>query len=88
VITALDEQLADKYHVSIYPNPTAGILHIVSDESLHLAIFDLTGKQVLKGEKQGGAAEMNIGDLQTGLFILVLHDDQGSKMTYKVEVIR
>jgi len=88
VITALDEQLADKYHVSINPNPTTGILHITSDESLHLAIFDLTGKQVLKGEKQGGAGEMNIGDLQTGLFLLVLHDDQGSKMTYKVEVIR
>lgn len=88
VITAVDEQTADKFDVSIYPNPTFGIFTIASDQQLQYSIFDFTGKQIMTGEKQGGATEINIGDVQAELFLLVLRDRKGSKVTYKVEVVK
>ena len=38
--------------ISIYPNPTAAILHVKFDKDLELTIYNLLGQQVLKSNSK------------------------------------
>lgn len=88
IVTAVDNEFADQFHVAIYPNPTTGWLNITSDMLVHLSLFDLSGKNVFQGEKEAGTVNINIGDLAPGLYLLVMYDDAGKKATYKVQVVK
>lgn len=56
-----------------YPNPTNGIIHILSERDIHeLYITDLGGKvlKVVKGLKAGQAMEVDLSTYATGIYLI------------------
>ena len=68
---------ASENAVSIYPNPTSGLLNIVANEKSTVEITDLTGKQMMfvtslnANEKQ----EINISDFSNGIYIVKVYNE-------------
>ena len=54
--------------VRVYPNPSSGYLNVYSDEKLNIEIFDMQGNivKIVKGHQ----GNINIGDLESGAYIL------------------
>ncbi|MEL1243593.1 T9SS type A sorting domain-containing protein [Flavobacterium sp. DGU11] len=54
---------------AMYPNPTTGILNFTTQETVEVTVLDLTGKVVYtaKGIENGGS--INLGSLQSGLYV-------------------
>lgn len=88
VVTAVQNDFADDFNVTIYPNPTSGWLNVTSAIAVHITLFDLSGKMVFHGEKQAGTENINLGDLPAGLFMLALKTEEGQTATYKVQVVK
>lgn len=62
-------------HVSVWPNPTSGILHIEISESRNFELVDLTGRQYLKDRLQPGTNTLNLSSLSKGVYFLKVGDD-------------
>jgi thiol-disulfide isomerase/thioredoxin len=54
---------------AMYPNPTTGLLNFTTQEPVDVTVLDLTGKVVFtaKGIENGGS--VNLGSLQSGMYI-------------------
>ncbi|MCW4469336.1 T9SS type A sorting domain-containing protein [Flavobacterium sp. MFBS3-15] len=54
---------------AMYPNPTTGILNFSTQEPVDVTVVDLTGKTVFtaKGIENGG--NVNLGSLQSGMYV-------------------
>lgn len=61
----------DIKEVSVYPNPSNGILNIdfKSDKLVEISIYDLNGKRVYQNQSQG-FLKVNTANFQTGLYLL------------------
>jgi hypothetical protein len=75
-------EVAAKDSVKIYPNPFVDVLHI-SDvrEVRSISIVDASGRLVKTIAKP--TAELQLGDLKTGLYMVTLHYKDGSVKTVK-----
>ena len=64
--------------ISIYPNPTTGVLNIQKNTTLELNeinIYNLQGKKLLNFSEN--LDKINIEDLSSGIYLLQLQTDQG-----------
>lgn len=70
----LNEQNIPALDVTVYPNPTFGILNIRSNTSNQLAVtlFDITGKEILRTNTAGDTLEL--GSLSDGLYFIRVED--------------
>ncbi|QSE96352.1 lamin tail domain-containing protein [Fulvivirga lutea] len=74
--TGLDE--LGKYGISVYPNPAEQMIRIAIPESFgsgDINLINLTGKVVRKGTI-GSMTEMNVSDLNNGIYILQIANEQ------------
>ncbi|MBL7868772.1 MAG: T9SS type A sorting domain-containing protein [Flavobacterium lindanitolerans] len=69
-------------NLSVYPNPSNGILNISSDSNIllnNLSITDLNGRTVKTAKLNGdSSAQINIADLAAGVYMMTINSDQGS----------
>lgn len=73
--TSLSNELANA-KLTVFPNPTKDIVRVeiegqASDE-IKANIYSVLGKKVFEGEYKGNEFEMNIENLETGKYILIL----------------
>jgi hypothetical protein len=68
--------------ITLYPNPTLGVLHINSPVPVSAAVISMDGKQVFSGES---VKEINMSAWPDGVYRVVLHDKNGAYL--KVEKI-
>ncbi len=61
--------------VSIYPNPTKGIVTISTESSVDIVITDLTGKVVFAKNKVSNNESINLTGLQSGVYLAKLNQD-------------
>lgn len=54
---------------AMYPNPTAGVLHITTNEPASITLYDLTGKKVFTADDVTDGAVINLASLQKGMYI-------------------
>lgn len=72
---------ATKNAVAVYPNPFQDILKISDVKGVSaVSISDATGRQV---KSLKAAAELQLGDLQPGLYIVTLHMEDGTVKSLK-----
>ncbi|WP_312074791.1 T9SS type A sorting domain-containing protein [Chryseobacterium sp.] len=72
-----------KNKLKIYPNPFTDVIYINEAEKVkHLRISDVSGK-ILKTVSKPNA-ELRLGDLPNGMYLLLLELEDGSKQTIKV----
>ena len=67
-------------NVGVYPNPTSGLLHIVSSEPQHATLFSITGQKIL----ETNAAELNFENLPSGVYLLNLQNSKKQISTFKI----
>ncbi|TDD96497.1 T9SS type A sorting domain-containing protein [Flavobacterium cellulosilyticum] len=76
-----------KNHITAYPNPTNGILHIDSEIASikNTAVFDLLGKQVFdKKFSSLNKADLDLKSLQAGTYLLKVSSENGKTETIKI----
>ena len=68
---------ASENAVSIYPNPTSGLLNIVANENSTVEITDLTGKQVMfvSNLNANVKQEINLSDFSNGMYIVKVYNE-------------
>ncbi len=70
-----------QYDVRMYPNPADNELNIVYDPSLDVrsvAVYNIIGKVTNVYKVTGSSANLNIGNLQQGIYFVKLYDDAGN----------
>lgn len=91
VRVVIDESLSVEDYIkdviSVYPNPTNGILNISAHQSIqHLNVIDVNGKvvysQVIDQEKS-----INLGSLPNGFYMISFQTDKGIKYQ-KIRIIK
>ncbi len=61
-----------------FPNPAGDLLMVASSAAdLHLRLFDLLGQQVLPDHPMNGKAQLHLGPLPAGMYILHAYDETG-----------
>lgn len=83
--TNLSTNAFQKSEISIYPNPTSGVLNIVLDDKStfgKIDIFDATGKNIFSQEKFSTTATIDVQDFQPGVYFVSVFVD-GNKRTTK-----
>ena len=71
----------DPVQVSVYPNPTSGILNINStSECRDIQIFDASGRLLLRKETSGFQQTISLSVLARGVYLLKLTTDKGGKL--------
>lgn len=79
--------------VTLYPNPTTGRLAVAFGTAPRgqytATVLDLTGRTVASQnlEFQGNQAEVNLGNLQNGTYLVVLQGTDGARHTQRVVVL-
>lgn len=70
-----------KNTMSIYPNPTGGIVNIQAHEKIEVAeVFNSLGQQVFKSNN----SQLNLSQLQNGIYLLRVQTNGGKSQTFKV----
>lgn len=74
-------------NVNIYPNPTSDFINIKSDnEILSTSIFNFTGQLVKQQVINGDNTQINVRDLQTGIYFIMLTTNKGEQISKKIVV--
>ena len=66
--------------IGVYPNPTSGVLYIVSREPQHATLFSITGQKIL----ETNATELNFEILPSGVYLLHLQNSKKQISTFKI----
>lgn len=65
--------------ISLYPNPTSGIIHIQSEVEINsVEIINALGKAIFSKETRGQNIEINLRDFPTGLYFVRVKTDSGT----------
>ena len=67
-----------KMNVAIFPNPANNIVHISALSKVNIAISGIDGKVYME---QSGVNEVDITELNAGLYLLTVYDNDGQKLT-------
>ncbi len=68
-----------KNNISVFPNPTTGIINIesIDIEAQKVEISDITGKIILTEEIKNNKKELNISNLQNGIYLINIYTEKG-----------
>ena len=61
----------------IYPNPATETLHITAQTNVRAVITNVTGKTVID---QAHATDINVSSLPTGIYMVMLYDENGERL--------
>ena len=72
-ITDVEENSAN---ISIYPNPTNGLLNIEGEDTMHISISNLLGQKVLEINAEGNAT-LDLGRYESGMYLVRIETENG-----------
>lgn len=70
--------------VKVYPNPSTGIVKLASEEEVSIVVSDITGKTVFSQNGLSGQSEINLTELQKGVYIAKVTSASGKIQTQKI----
>jgi len=66
----------------VYPNPSSEKISVISDEKINsILITDVSGKVIKNIEDIRNHQDINVSELQSGLYILVINDRESVKLS-------
>lgn len=83
IVLGLEDQ-ALASDIILVPNPTSGIIQVISKEEVKLQIFDLSGKNVYNQSKIAANSTLNLSQLGKGVFLVHMTQKDGSKIVKKL----
>ena len=73
-ITNVDENISN---VSLYPNPTNGLLYVEGQGTMHISISNLLGQKLLETSAEGNAT-LDLSRYETGMYVVNVTTENGS----------
>ena len=70
--------------ISIFPNPSNGIITINTENTLNITISDITGKVVFSKNNVTTNESINLSNLQTGVYLAKMVTETGVEETKKI----
>jgi chitinase len=67
-----------------YPNPAQTKIHLNTDSQGQLNIYNMNGMLMKKIDNVQGSEEINIDDLENGMYLLELNNEKGLTIRYKL----
>jgi len=69
----------DNENISIYPNPMGEVLYLKTDRQLEgsLELWSVTGQKMLTARLSGLDAQINVASLKSGVFMVIVRDEDG-----------
>ncbi|MBR3699008.1 MAG: C10 family peptidase [Bacteroidales bacterium] len=74
-IDAVDE--SDDHRVSLYPNPTTGMLNVEAPSMQHLAVYNMLGQLVFETNVNGDSTSINMKEFGSGMFMVSVQTADG-----------
>jgi len=81
VLTTAVQEVAEKFNITVYPNPTTNFITVSSDENtedFRAVVSDISGKIVSVNELSGNKTMINVSDLANGTYIYRIADKTGN----------
>lgn len=72
--------------ISIYPNPTSGVLNVEASMMQSVAVYNMLGQQVFEMSVSGDATSINLSGLGSGMFMVMVKTIDGV-VTKKISII-
>lgn len=69
--------------ITVYPNPTRGIIFVSNVENSELKVYDILGSNVLSMESKEFEKSINVSDFKNGVYFVVINKD-GETTTKKI----
>ena len=64
--------------ITLAPNPTDGVIHITaSNAMMSVEVYDQLGRKVISRKADGNGAEIDLGDLPSGVYTVGVLTDSG-----------
>ena len=74
--TGMQESLNAR-SIEVYPNPASNVLNLeIGTGTANIAIFDAVGNTVLVDQHQGGHLQLNVEELEAGIYNLLIETDK------------
>ena len=73
-----------KMSATLVPNPSTGIVNVLTDKPVNVQIFDLTGKNVYNQSNVANKAAMNLTHLGKGIYVVQMTADNGEVVSKKL----
>ena len=88
-VKALDdvEENADQTLI-IYPNPTSSVLNIQGEGMTSLEVYNVVGQCIMRNEVNGNVAQINTEHMNSGIYFLRVHANDGSVQSRTFTVAR
>ncbi len=82
-----DNNIKSELSVTLYPNPVDDILNVnikaLKGDKVSYSLMDMSGKLVSMKEEKNSNFSINMVNLVSGVYVLVIHDE-ASKKSYKI----
>jgi hypothetical protein len=79
-----NENLKVTAQFSVSPNPTTTFVNIESEQSYRLSIFNMLGQQIRLQNGTIGTQQLNMMDLEAGIYFFAFEFEDGTRETIKV----
>ncbi len=84
VFNTLSSDDFNRNEISIYPNPSNGIIFINTQSNVELTITDITGKVVFTKNNVANEESINLSNLQKGVYLAKMVTEEGTEETKKI----
>ncbi|WP_417290320.1 T9SS type A sorting domain-containing protein [Corallibacter sp.] len=71
-------------NMSMYPNPTSGVINIVLNEKASYELVNLNGQLILDGNLVNGSNSVNISKISKGVYFINIKTNTGQFLTKKL----
>ena len=83
IVLGIDDQVT-KSDIIMVPNPTKGLVKIISQDEVQVQVFDLSGRNVFAQSKVSANSTLNLSGLGKGVFVVHMTQKDGSKIVKKL----
>lgn len=73
-------------NVYVYPNPASGFMNVVVDENSNFTLLNLAGQTIFNQRVEEGTTEINISNLNPGMYFSRITTESGKTKMLKVQV--
>lgn len=84
IFNSLDDFSSVSKELKVYPVPSSGLINFDVEEEGQLLIRDIMGKTVYSSSMQAGLSEINLNELNSGMYFANFIGDSGRKYSAKV----
>lgn len=83
IVLGIDD-LVTKSDIIMVPNPTKGLVKIISQDEVQVQVFDLSGRNVFAKSKVSANSTLNLSGLGKGVFVVHMTQKDGTKIVKKL----